>query len=201
MRALDLFCGGGGAGMGLHQAGFEVVGVDIFDQPKYPFEFIKADALKYPLKGFDFVWASPVCKKFSSATKTAGTSDNWPDQITPLRKRLKRWGGNWAIENVGGSPLIDPIMLCGAMFGLRLYRHRFIETSKPINQPSHPTHKNKVCKMGRPPKRDEFINPVGHFSGVAIVQKAMDIDWLGQKELAQAIPPAYSEYVARAFKG
>jgi len=198
-RALDLFCGGGGAGVGLYDAGFEVVGVDIDPQPRYPFEFVQADALKFDLSGFDFVWASPVCKRFSSATVTSKTSKKWPDQIGQIRKKLKQWGGDWAIENVAGAPLIDPVILCGAMFGLELYRHRFVETSRKIAQPAHPEHKNPVCKMGRPPKPGEFINPVGHFSGVPAAQRAMGIDWLGQKELAQAVPPAYAEYVAKQF--
>lgn len=199
MRALDLFCGGGGAGMGLYKAGFEVVGVDIEPQPKYPFEFVQADALTYPFAGFDFIWASPVCKKFSSATRTSGTTAKWSDQITPIRRRLKRSKKPWVIENVEGAPLVDPVILCGTMFGLKLYRHRLFEANFKIRVPKHPTHRAKVTKMGRPKKAGEFINPVGHFSGVRDAQRAMDIDWLGQKELAQAIPPAYSEYIARQW--
>ena len=182
--------------MGLHQAGYTVVGVDIDPQPRYPFTFYQADALTFPLHDYDFVWASPICKKFSSATRTSKTQDNWPDQIAPIRKRLQKWGGKWCIENVPGAPLVDPMMLCGAMFGLKTYRHRLFETSFNIEAPTHPNHKAKVCKMGRPPKKGEFINPVGHFSGVEFAKKALGIDWMTRDELSQSIPPAYAKYIA-----
>src|SRR6476659_6309400 len=176
IRALDLFCGSGGAAMGLYRAGFSIVGVDLFPQPKFPFEFIQGDALTYPFDGFDFVWASPVCKKFSSATRTAGTSHLWPDQIAPIRERLIEWGGPWIIENVPGAPLRDPVSLCGAMFGLKVYRHRLFESNVPLVVPEHPVHIARTAKMGRPVQEGEFINPVGHFSDVPFAQKAMGIN-------------------------
>lgn len=196
MKALDLFCGGGGASMGLSQAGYDVHGIDLYHQPKYPFAFTCADALGISLEGYDFVWASPVCKRFSTATRTSRTQTNWPDQIGAIRAKLKAWGGPWAIENVLTAPLVDPITLCGSMFGLRLYRHRNIETSTPIVAPMHTAHLWKTAKMGRPLMEGEIINPVGHFSDVLAAQAAMGIRWLGQKELSQAIPPAYAKYVA-----
>ena len=195
-RALDLFCGGGGASAGLVDAGFEVVGVDLYPQRKYPFQFIQADALSVSFDGFDFIWASPVCKRFSSATRTSKTQENWPDQIGAIRERLVAWGGDWCIENVKGAPLQNSIMLCGAMFGLRLYLHRYFETSIKIESPMHEKHTHRVAKMGRPVKTDEFINPVGHFSDVPLAQVSMGISWMGQKDLSQAIPPAYSHYIA-----
>jgi DNA (cytosine-5)-methyltransferase 1 len=197
LRALDLFCGAGGASEGLHRAGFEVVGVDIAPQKNYPFRFIQADALTFPLDGYDLIWASPVCKRFSSATRTSKTSAIWPDQIMPLRARLEKWGGAWIIENVLGAPLRNSVMLCGAQFGLKVYRHRYFESSHLLLVPPHLEHHTPIVKMGRRPKPGDFINPVGHFSGVGYAQQAMGIDWMGQKELSQAIPPAYSEFLTR----
>lgn len=197
MKALDLFCGAGGASVGLHRAGFEVTGVDIRPQPRYPFTFHQADALTFPLDGYDLIWASPVCKHYSSATRTAGTVHRWPDQIGAIRQRLAAWGGAYIIENVQGAPLLDAVMLCGAMFGLCTYRHRYFESNVLLLTPPHMPHTVPVVKMGRPPEPGKYLNPVGNFSGVKAGQEALGIGWMGQKDLAQAIPPAYSEYLAR----
>ena len=201
-KALDLFCCAGGAGMGLHRAGFDVTGIDIRPQPRYPFQFICGDALNPPvdLKEFDFIWASPPCQAHSSAThawRAAGRE--YPDLIAATRAKLTDSGKKWCIENVGGAPLINPVALCGPMFGLRVYRHRYFETNFPVHQPNHPPHLTPQVKMGRPPKEGEFVQAVGHFSGVPEARAAMGIPWMGQKELAQAIPPAYSEFIAREF--
>src|SRR4051812_45463397 len=104
--------------MGLHLAGFDVVGVDIAPQPRYPFEFHQADAMTFPLDGFDFVWASPPCQKHSTMTKRWGAARvaEHPDLIAPMRMRLKASRLPYSIENVIGAPLIAPAMLCGSMF-------------------------------------------------------------------------------------
>jgi len=196
-KALDLFCCAGGAAMGLHRAGFEVVGVDIEHQKNYPFEFHQADALGHSLEGFDFIWASPPCQAYSNAQRIR--SNDHPDLVGPIRERLKASGVPWAIENVVGAPLINPIELCGSMFpGLRTYRHRLFECSFPISAPVHPEHEAPLTKMGRPVAAENFMHVVGNFSGVQKAREAMGIDWMVRDELREAIPPAYSEYIGRA---
>jgi DNA (cytosine-5)-methyltransferase 1 len=194
---LDLFCGAGGAGMGYWLAGFDVVGVDIQPQKRYPFRFIQADALTFPLPGFDLIHASPICKSYSA---TAVLNDaTHPRQVEAVRERLAGSGVPYVIENVPGAPLRSPVMLCGAMFpGLAVYRHRLFETSFRIPAPPEPEHRWPLAKMGRPVRPGEFMQPVGHFSDVAAARAAMQIPWMGRDELAQAIPPAYTLHVGRA---
>ena len=202
-RALDLFCCAGGATKGLQRAGFHVTGVDIEPQPKYCGDnFIQANALTMnPAKirdAYDFIWASPPCQNYSSSTKTwKAKGREYVDLIAATRALLVSTGKPFCIENVGGAPLIMPVMLCGPMFGLRVYRHRFFESSVLIYQPEHRPHTHRQVKMGRPPRDGEFVQAVGHFSGVPEAREAMDIPWMGQKELAQAIPPAYSEWIVK----
>lgn len=194
-RLLDLFCGAGGASMGYYRAGFDVVGVDINPQPRYPFEFHQADALTFPLEGFDVIHASPPCQAYTKAQKLRGNEH--PELIWPIRKRIKQTGKLYVIENVPSSPLINPIVLCGAYFGLKTYRHRLFESNAPLIQPPHPEHQWKTTKMGRRPKNGEFMHVVGHFSGIDEARTAMGIDWMKQRELAESIPPAYTEYIGK----
>lgn len=194
LKALDLFCKAGGASMGLHQAGFEVTGVDIEPQPRYPFKFIQGDALTFPLEGYDFIWASPRCQKFSTMTMRWGRSDQHPDQITPIRERLQSSGVPFTIENVPGAPLLNPITLCGSMFSLPLRRHRKFESSFAIMHDLRCSHDGPVVGVyghaGGSSRRDGLS-----FGGVQTWKDAMQIDWMVGDELAQAIPPAYSKYI------
>jgi DNA (cytosine-5)-methyltransferase 1 len=200
-KLLDLFCCAGGASMGYHLAGFEVIGVDIEPQFKYPFELIVGDALEVVARigrGFDAIHASPPCQAYSMSSKQFRLSGTqYPDLVAPTREALKKVGKPWVIENVPGSPLVDPVVLCGAMFGLKTYRHRLFESSFTLVAPEHPAHVQPSAKMGRAPKDGEFIQVAGHFSGVPFAQEAMGIPWMGQKELAQAIPPAYTRFVGQ----
>lgn len=195
-KALDLFCGAGGVGKGLHDAGFDVVGVDIVPQRRYPFPFIQADAMQVSFSGFDFIWASPPCQAYTLCQRIR--DNDHPDLIGPLREKLNVSGVPWVIENVVGAPLNDPIELCGSMFGLRVYRHRLFECPFSIDAPLHPEHTAPLRKMGRPVRDGEFMHVVGNFSGVPLARKAMGIDWMMRDELKEAIPPAYAEYVGRA---
>lgn len=196
-KALDLFCCAGGASMGLYRAGFDVTGVDIQPQPHYPFPFIQADAMAMSLRGFDFIWASPPCQAHTLAQRIR--KNEHPDLIPATREMLKQSGaGAWVIENVPGAPLWNPIELCGAMFGLRVYRHRLFEASFPLTAPTHPDHVAPLRKMGRPVRDGEFMHVVGNFSGVQQARDAMGIDWMMRDELREAIPPAFAEWIGRA---
>jgi DNA (cytosine-5)-methyltransferase 1 len=127
-RLLDLFSGAGGAAVGYHRAGFEVVGVDLHPQPHYPFEFHQADAMTYPLDGFDAIHASPPCQAYSVANNIHGRADH-PMLIPSVRERLLATGLPYVIENVPRGPLINPVTLCGLTFGLNVKRHRLFESN------------------------------------------------------------------------
>lgn len=195
--------------MGYHQAldeagiEHEIVGVDIKRQARYPFEFFQGNALEVLQSTgsqFDFIHASPPCQAYTHATKQwRSEGHEYPDLIAPTREALQALGKPYVIENVPGSPLDKPILLCGTMFGLPLYRHRLFETSFYCSVPHHAPHVAPQTKMGRPPKEGEFIQVVGHFSGVLKARAAMEIGWMGQKELAQAVPPAYTRYIAGEY--
>lgn len=198
LKALDLFCCSGGASMGLNQAGFDVVGVDIKHQPRYPFQFYQADAMTFPLEGFDFIWASPPCQAYSHLTPDS-SKDNYPKLIPELRQRLIQSGVPYCIENVAGAKneLLNPCMLCGSMFGLRTQRHRFFETSFPLVAPCKCNHselpllvttaskasREKRIKLGMQPKT------------VKNAPLAYGIDWMDFNGLKEAIPPAYAKYI------
>lgn len=202
MRLLDLFCGGGGCGTGYAQAGFEVVGCDIEPQPRNPHTVIVGDwldILKEYDDDFDIFHASPPCQLYTkSAMQWRKAGRVYPDLIADVRREFEKRGKPYIIENVPGAPLHNPILLNGSFFGLLVHRPRFFECSFPIEQPFIPKTGRPV-KMGRPVKEGNIIQPVGHFSGVAYAQRQMGIDWLGQKGLAQAIPPAYTEWIGKAF--
>lgn len=204
LRALDLFCCAGGAGMGLSKAGFEVVGVDIRPQPRYPFEFHQADALTFPTAGFDFIWASPPCQAHTSM-KTMHNAKQHLDLIPETREKLKHSGLPYIIENVVGAPLIEPYMLCGTMFGLGvddadLQRHRIFETSFPILMLPECNHARPrtigIYGKGARDSRHRLDRTIPEFNAHQ-GRAAMGIDWMTLKELSQAIPPAYSEFLAR----
>lgn len=197
-RLLDLFCGAGGAAVGYHRAGFEVVGVDIVHQKHYPFEFHQADAMTYPLEGFDAIHASPPCQKFSILTRGFRKGNTKAeDLIAAVRQRLRKTGRPWIMENVNGAPLITPVTICGSAIGLDLWRHRLFELGE--------------FYFLSPECRHELVTePWGVYSGAAggrITQKrlananqarqVMEMPWATQKEIGQAVPPAYCEFIGK----
>jgi DNA (cytosine-5)-methyltransferase 1 len=200
MRILDLFCGAGGAAMGLHQAGFEVVGVDIKAQPHYPFEFHLADALTYPLEGFDAYWASPPCQAFCKYRNVhKDLNERYPDVIAPVRECLIAARKPYVIENVPRAPLGGNVsQLCGSSFGLPIRRHRLFETSwalfgVPCNhgwqKPQYPSSSDRV-PMSR------CTIEVGSWDIPLKTQReGMGIQWMTVEELSEAIPPAYSRFI------
>lgn len=191
-RLLDLFCCQGGASAGYRAAGFDVVGVDWEPQPRYPFPFFRADALTFSLDGFDAVHASPPCQAHTRAQKIR--KNDHPDLIEPIRAKLILWGGPYVIENVEGAPLKDPVMLCGAMFGLRTYRHRLFETNWPLDDVLHPAHDRRTAKMGRP-IGDANYHAVGNFSGVDLVRRDMGVGWMDRDGIRECIPPSYTLFI------
>lgn len=194
---LDLFCGAGGATNGLQRAGFRVTGVDINPQPRYcGDDFIQGDALTVPLDGYDLIWASPPCQHYSQLTNCRGTKSNHPDLIARVRDRLKAPGTHFLIENVNGArmELNNPLMLCGAMFGLMSYRHRRFESNHFIMQPDHPPHKVPCARAGHW-EPGKYASVTGNCSPVSLSRIALGIDWMNRNELSQAIPPAFSEYL------
>ena len=210
--------------MGYHRAGFEVVGVDIVDQPRYPFEFHRADALEYPLDGFDAIHASPPCQGYSIMRNLPWLRDReYPMLLGPVRDRLKASGAAWVIENVDGARFRASLpeglqggYLCGQMFELPIFRHRRFEASFLWLAPPHPTHKGTIRPGhsfgGR--ARDVVVRPSGHRygfdrpghavghgnAGGLSARDALGVPWMSRDEATQAIPPAYTELIGRQLR-
>jgi DNA (cytosine-5)-methyltransferase 1 len=203
LRLLDLFCGQGGASMGYRRAGFAVTGVDVHSQPRYPFHFVHADALEYledlldsgDIDMYDVITGSPPCQAFTRA-QTIRNNDH-PDLISPFRELVRRSGKIYIIENVPGSPLEDPVLLCGASFGLHTYRHRLFESNLSLEVPEHKRHLVVPNKMGRKLEEGDFYHAVGNFTSVSYVRKDMDVSWMNREGIRESIPPVYTEYLGR----
>ena len=199
---LDLFCGAGDAAMGLHRAWpeAEIVGVDLTPQPRYPFEFVQADALEFPLDGYDFIWASPPCQHYSRALNCIpGRRDAHPALIAPIRDRLQGMNGTpYIIENVVGAPLVSPVTVCGLALGLKVKRHRLFESNRPLRGTVCPSHdQNYYVIFGHECRNRRHGAAADRKNRIAVGRAAMGIDWMTRGELSQAIPPAYSEFLAR----
>jgi DNA (cytosine-5)-methyltransferase 1 len=214
-RLLDLFCGAGGCSVGYHRAGFDVVGVDNQPMKRYPFDFHQADALEFLEKHgheFDAIHASPPCQAYCIVNRLRHLRGRaYPDLIEPVRELLKKSGRPWVMENVVGSPLQHPIMLCGSSFGLLVRRHRLFESSVvmlglPCNHrwqdaggarfPSA-FRSRKYLKGSGCRHLSTVVQVYGHTAGKKHWPTAMGINWMRSRELTQAIPPAYTEYIGR----
>lgn len=194
--------------MGYHRAGFEVVGVDINPQPHYPFEFHQADALTYPLEGFDVIHASPPCQEYSSLRfmKTR----QYAAILAETRQRLIDSGLRWVMENVANAPMHQGVLICGTALGLNVRRHRLFDCSHLIYGPG-------MCRHG-----PDNINVYGHGAWnyqpradnskychwtrsnahqsplpIATARQAFECEWMTQAELAECVPPAYTEWIGR----
>jgi DNA (cytosine-5)-methyltransferase 1 len=201
---LDLYCGAGGAAMGYHRAGFDVIGVDIADQPHYPFEFWRLDALDLLARGaFDniaAIHASPPCQQFTAYRRRRdGVGDRHRNLIPQTRAALRRLNLPYVIENVPGAKndLQGSLLLCGSMFGLDVQRHRIFESNHLMlseltcahwqQQPRFPAATNRTIRQ---------TVEIGVWRiPLETQQAAMGIDWMPTAELSQAIPPAYTEYI------
>ncbi|MFJ9104824.1 SAM-dependent methyltransferase [Streptomyces sp. NPDC102405] len=202
-RLLDLYCCQGGAAKGYADAGFDVTGIDIAPQPRYPFRFVQADAVAFVLThgaAFDFIHASPPCQHDSECQRIQNNAH--PDLIAPTRTALEAMGRPWVMENVRGAvpKLHRPVMLCGTMFGLANYRHRFFEPGGgfTLTQPEHPAHLVPQAKMGRPVPPGHYGQFVGNFSGVDLARRVLGVPWMNRDGIRECVPPAYTESIGRA---
>jgi DNA (cytosine-5)-methyltransferase 1 len=206
MRLLDLYSGAGGAAMGYHRAGFDVLGVDIAPQPRYPFSFVQADALTYlseltslELAQFDAIHASPPCQAYTTMNNRHGSSS--PPLIAETREALQRTGLPWVIENVPGARahLIDPVRITGAMVGCAAHRPRLFEASfAMLSPPPVPDAGNAVAVYGKNDGRRLWTRSDGSELRVCSLSEAragMGIDWMEWDELREAIPPSFTEWV------
>jgi DNA (cytosine-5)-methyltransferase 1 len=218
-RLLDLFCGAGGAAMGYHRAGFDVVGVDVVEQSDYPFEFFCEDAvdvaasfLKYGqpfAQPIAAIHASPPCQAFTSMSVMWNACQH-EDLLTPIRQLLKRSGKPYVIENVEGEPMENPVRLCGSSLGLgsdeyELRRHRLFETNWPVMVPpcGHGQREATIGIYGDHARDRRRVAGEHHDRGrqfavgeaLERAREAMEMPWASWKGISQAIPPAYTEYL------
>jgi len=213
MRILDLFSGAGGAAMGYHRAfaDAEIVGVGINPQPRYPFTFVQADAMTYPLDGFDFIHASPPCQDHTTMSNRhrgkGGKADSHTDYIASIRWRLVMAGVPFVIENVPGarSHLHDPVTLSGGMFGLGVDRPRLFECSFPVNALARVRVLDPIGVYGKSHDGRRLStrkDGTSQYAASSLVQAriAMGVEWMEWRELAESIPPAYTEHIGNAFK-
>jgi DNA (cytosine-5)-methyltransferase 1 len=180
-----------------------VVGVDISPQPRYPYEFVRAEAIQFLLTyghRFDFIHASPPCQLYSKTQRIR--QNEHPDLLGPTRDALNAVGVPWVIENVMGASdqMKDPKLFCGAHFGLNTYRHRLFEAGGwDLPEPDHPVHERRQTKMGRRREPGEMGIYVGNFIGVDDAKEDMNVKWMSREGIRECIPPAYTEFIGTAF--
>lgn len=218
MRLLDLFCCEGGAAVGYHRAGFEVVGVDIFEefsQKRYPFESHKADAIEFVKEHgheFDVIHASPPCQHASAGTRASKDRSRYPKLIGPTRDALVATGLPYIIENVAGSALIDPLVLCGTMFGLttddndgtalEMWRHRHFESNVDLHAPigcRHGFWSPQVAGSYGGARRDKdearHVRHGGYVPSREVQGRLLGVDWMTERGMHQCVPPIYTTWL------
>lgn len=217
-RLLDLYCCEGGSAMGYHRAGFEVFGVDIFEdysQKRYPFPSHKGDAIEFVTTHgheFDVIHASPPCQHASTGTRALDRS-KYPRLIEPTRDALMASGKPYVIENVRGSDLLDPVELCGCMFDLvaidtdgillHLQRARRFESNVALSAPRPCDHSDHEWVGGsyggarRDKYEAKYVRKGGYVPAKSVQEALLGIDWMTEKGLHQSIPPAYTEWLGR----
>lgn len=217
-RLLDLFAGAGGAALGYYRAGFEVTGVDINPQPRFPefMTFIQADAMEILAGGshaavciddFDAVHGSPPCQSYSSAMKHFASG--YPELIEPVREVFSTLDIPWVIENVPGAPLPERttlfgeegLLLCGSMFGLRVQRHRLFQTSFRIDPPRLCDHSRKVMNPHNAGARKIWREILGEDAFIERTWRdEMGVSWMNGGEGREAIPPVYTHHIGFHMK-
>lgn len=204
-KMLVYFSCQGGACKRYERAGFDVYPVDIVPQPKHyaPGKVIVADAITHlaglirtgEIGEYAAVVGSPPCQRFTLAQRIQKREH--PDLIAPFRELCIASGLPYVIENVPGAPLVDPVELCGAPFGLHTYRHRLFESNAPLSVPEHQEHQYPLVKMGRPLREGDWYQAVGNFSNVPYVRADMGVPWMTREGIRECIPPVYAEYIGQ----
>lgn len=203
IKLLDAFCGAGGCSVGYARAGFDVVGVDFHQQRHYPYRLYVDEAIEFILKHghkYDVIHASPPCQIHSTLPSLAAKAE-MTDLVPATRRALEETGAIWVIENVMKAPLINPLLLCGSMFGLHsdrgyLQRHRIFESNIPLYGPGPCAHEGLAVGVyghgsaGHEGKKMRTAN-------IDEAKILMGIDWMTRNEITQAIPPAYTEFIGR----
>ena len=218
MRALDLFCGGGGACLGMLDAGFdEVVGIDNEWHPNYPGIFIQGDVFNLPvyMHEFDFVWASPPCQAFSMARQPFGNTvlkTKPVDYISDTRDIVQSHPFT-CIENVPLAPIRRDVVLTGPSVGLKyIVRRRHFELSwfmmypPPIlSLPKERWESGKAlsitkslgCKRHWYPRKKLGLPGRPSLSEAKAVMGIPDGIQMTSAEIGEAVPPPYAEFISR----
>lgn len=196
-KLLDLFCCAGGAAEGYAAAGFEVVGVDLKPQKRYPFEFLQADAMTFPLDGFDAVHASPLWYKFTALSQSRGFRADDPDDVTPIFERLKASRLPFVVESGTRGPLTEVCEFCGPAFGLEVIRHMYFASNVDLRPPSC------ACVHGGA-ARGLYVAYKGSYGKGRINpprrsrkewQAAAGLSRMTWAEAHLAVPPAYTRFI------
>ena len=224
-KVLVLYSCGGGSSMGYHNAGFDVTGVDIVKKRDYPFSQIKADCLEIIkdidfLRTFDLIHASPPCQKHTRATKCSWGKVSEINHIPAVRNALNKAKVPYIIENVEGAPLLEDmvIKLCGSMFDLKVRRHRLFELGflngvlkEYRKNPLSCNHKKQGKPVGVYGSMGDTVKGTCKKTGKVVyggstaktleeAQEAMGIDWLQWRDLTQAVPPKYTEFLGNLYQ-